>query len=63
MTKQMKNRIKHKLSTNPGGTKMATAIGIGGCLAAPFLPHHRAYGSVPRRFGWLNFGFGLQEQR
>ena len=25
MTKQMKNRIKHKLSTNPGGTKMATA--------------------------------------
>ena len=26
-------------------------IGIGGNLTAPFLPHHRAYGSVPRRFG------------
>ena len=25
-------------------------IGIGGRLAAPPLPHHRAYGSVPRRF-------------
>ena len=28
-----------------------TPIGIGGRLAAPPLPHHRAYGSVPRRFG------------
>jgi len=26
-------------------------IGIGGHLAMPPLPHHRAYGSVPRRFG------------
>src|SRR6266567_2606387 len=25
-------------------------IGIGGHLATPPLPHHRAYGSVPRRF-------------
>src|SRR5215472_10111056 len=25
-------------------------IGIGGHLAAPPLPHHREYGSVPRRF-------------
>src|SRR5689334_12745943 len=25
-------------------------IGIGGSLADPPLPHHRAYGSVPRRF-------------
>jgi hypothetical protein len=25
-------------------------IGIGGSLAAPPLPHHRAYGAVPRRF-------------
>src|SRR6478736_6802446 len=25
-------------------------IGIGGHLAVPPLPHHRAYGSVPRRF-------------
>ena len=23
---------------------------VGGGLAAPVLPHHRAYGSVPRRF-------------
>ena len=27
------------------------SIGIGGHLTAPPLPHHRAYGSVPRRFG------------
>ncbi len=27
------------------------SIGIGGHLAMPPLPHHRAYGSVPRRFG------------
>lgn len=37
-------------------------IGIGGSLAAPALPHHRAYGSVPRRFGWLNVGVRFQEQ-
>ena len=29
-------------------------IGIGGHLAMPPLPHHRAYGSVPRRFGRLS---------
>src|SRR4051794_12851161 len=29
-------------------------IGIGGPLARPPLPHHRAYGSVPRRFGGLS---------
>ena len=34
-------------------------IGIGGDFAVSLLPHHRAYGSVPRRFGWLNFGFRL----
>src|SRR6201993_2547291 len=37
-------------------------LGIGGRLATPPLPHHRAYGSVPRRFdrvrlGWAR-GFG-----
>jgi hypothetical protein len=32
---------------------LATSIGIGGHLAMPPLPHHRAYGSVPRRFGGL----------
>src|SRR3954467_9112630 len=30
------------------------AIGIGGPLTRPPLPHHRAYGSVPRRFGGLS---------
>jgi len=29
----------------------AHIIGIGGRLAAPLLPHHRAYGSRTRRFG------------
>lgn len=29
-------------------------IGIGGHLAMSPLPHHRAYGSVPRRFGRLS---------
>ena len=29
----------------------APMIGIGGHLAVPPLPHHRAYGSVPRRLG------------
>ncbi|WP_262313186.1 hypothetical protein [Acidiphilium sp. AL] len=28
-------------------------IGIGGRLTTPPLPHHRAYGSVPRRFDWI----------
>ena len=31
-----------------------TVIGIGGHLAMSPLPHHRAYGSVPRRFGQLS---------
>src|SRR5215831_15953760 len=35
-------------------------IGIGGHLAAPPLPHHRAYGSVPRRFDRVKRG---QERR
>src|SRR5262245_23575040 len=30
--------------------ELRSLIGIGGSLAAPPLPHHRAYGSVPRRF-------------
>src|SRR5271166_2527313 len=30
------------------------SIGIGGRLTTPPLPHHRAYGSVPRRFGGLS---------
>src|SRR5258708_40370092 len=31
-------------------------IGIGGHLAVPPLPHHRAYGSVPRRFDRVKLG-------
>jgi len=31
-------------------------IGIGGHLAMPPLPHHRAYGSVPRRFDRVKLG-------
>src|SRR6516225_2894132 len=34
----------------------AVMIGIGGHLAMPPLPHHRAYGSVPRRFDWVKLG-------
>jgi hypothetical protein len=32
---------------------LAASIGIGGHLAMPPLTYHRAYGSVPRRFGGL----------
>src|SRR5271165_3208004 len=50
------------LSLSQGGGWRS--IGIGGRLTTPPLPHHRAYGSVPRRFGGLStrgcraFGFG-----
>src|ERR1700746_1533005 len=37
-------------------TTTFSTIGIGGHLAMPPLPHHRAYGSVPRRFGGLSTG-------
>ena len=37
------------VSIVPG--RQPPVIGIGGHLAMPPLPHHRAYGSVPRRFG------------
>jgi len=36
-------------------------IGIGGSLATPPLPHHRAYGSVPRRFDGSS-GVGKQHR-
>ena len=41
------------------------SIGIGGRLAAPPLPHHRAYGSVPRRFDRVKLGRGhrVEEDR
>jgi hypothetical protein len=35
------------------GRRRCELIGIGGCLSASPLPHHRAYGSVPRRFDWV----------
>src|SRR5438067_9206861 len=38
--------------------RKAPMIGIGGHLAVPPLPHHRAYGSVPRRFDWVKLGQG-----
>src|SRR5215831_5131416 len=38
----------------PSYRTCSTHIGIGGHLAMPPLPHHRAYGSVPRRFGGLS---------
>src|SRR6201986_1221349 len=34
--------------------RVLNIIGIGEHLAVPPLPHHRAYGSVPRRFGGLS---------
>src|SRR3954452_11113403 len=40
-----------------------TSIGIGGHLAVPPLPHHRAYGSVPRRFGGLSGSHLLQGEQ
>src|SRR5207302_4974606 len=39
------------IAPRPGeGFLTEPLIGIGGHLAMPPLPHHRAYGSVPRRF-------------
>src|SRR4051794_17943723 len=38
----------------PAHSATSPPIGIGGPLARPPLPHHRAYGSVPRRFGGLS---------
>src|SRR5690242_14158920 len=38
----------------PPCSARSSTIGIGGHLAVPPLPHHRAYGSVPRRFGGLS---------
>src|SRR6516164_143865 len=40
--------------------RFGSKIGIGGHLAAPPLPHHRAYGSVPRRLDRVKRG---QERR
>src|SRR5262245_21076174 len=45
-----------KLNQNPSAGGQVRMIGIGGHLAMPPLPHHRAYGSVPRRFDWVKLG-------
>ena len=44
------------LAETRGNGRDAPVIGIGGHLAMPPLPHHRAYGSVPRRFDRLSLG-------
>src|SRR5208282_5809330 len=53
------SRMVGPLSLRPSCSSLAPcsppSIGIGGHLAMPPLPHHRAYGSVPRRFGGLSF--------
>ena len=41
------------LSPGRPATRDAPMIGIGGHLAVPPLPHHRAYGSRTRRFDWV----------
>ena len=45
---------RRKLSGKSARVAQTKTIGIGGHLAMPPLPHHRAYGSVPRRFGWMS---------
>src|SRR5271165_629068 len=44
------------LPASRGNGKGPPEIGIGGCLAASPLPHHLAYGSVPRRFDRVKLG-------
>src|SRR6516165_10617327 len=43
-------------SSLPEMSELGPKIGIGGRLATPPLPHHRAYGSVPRRFDRVRLG-------
>src|SRR5271166_5816422 len=47
MSASLRSRPNLRTAANRRGVPM---IGIGGSLAAPPLPHHLAYGSVPRRF-------------
>ena len=42
------------------GRRPSRMIGIGGRLATPLLPHHRAYGSRTRRFGQSSVSLRLQ---
>ena len=54
-----------RLATTRRTSLMGPTIGIGGRLTAPPLPHHRAYGSVPRRFDRIKLGqgHGAEEDR
>ena len=47
---QRRNRLVVTERIDYSGTVIEPVIGIGGHLTMPPLPHHRAYGSVPRRF-------------
>src|ERR1700739_1149078 len=60
MMKVCKSNGEGTLGGTGGDGEFAPKIGIGGHLAAPPLPHHRAYGSVPRRFDRVKRG---QERR
>jgi hypothetical protein len=46
----MKSSLAYEMSA------LERKIGIGGHLAVPPLPHHRAYGSRTRRFDWVKLG-------
>src|SRR5215813_4430853 len=54
-TRNLVARPRPLAGAGSDGPKVAW-IGIGGHLAMPPLPHHRAYGSVPRRFDWVKLG-------
>src|SRR5271167_3122537 len=61
------SRMVGPLSLRPSCSSLAPcsppSIGIGGHLTMPPLPHHRAYGSVPRRFGGLSAHQGLHGEQ
>ena len=60
---QISRRAKERAASNTRDPDKSLRIGMGRSLAAPALPHHLAYGSVPRRFGWLDFGFRLFQKQ
>ena len=43
-------RIRPKLDFCPSGSEFSPANRVAGEVTLPWLSHHRAYGSVPRRF-------------
>src|SRR6202030_1854868 len=50
----LEGRVQGGLATGSSDDRLV--IGMGGHLAVPPLPHHRAYGSVPRRFDRVKLG-------